>query len=278
MLKLTRLGIVTFLALTTTPPRCVAIEVFRVTSHVYTNDELVPVQRSETLCDGNTVYDLTYDPARASTPSQVTVFKRTIDGRPERFILLDPDRRLRTELLPETVHAFMEKLKRWAQLQPDPLVRFAAKPQFQEVFDDSTGDLSLVSDVLIYRLSTTEAKDEQRVTLHWEYSDWRALLHALTNARSTPPFPRLSLNASLARYQRLPHEIRVILPAHKERKKNDETLRTQHRIDWRWSKQDRERVNNVENQLATYKLVDYAEFRKMTNDEIPNDEGSPKTE
>ena len=111
MLKLTRLGIATMPVLPTViltvisteiftrPAVCLAVDVFRVTSHVYANDEPAPIKRSETLCESNTVYDLTYDPAVQSAPTQVTVYKRTIDGRAERFILLNPDRRLRTEPL-----------------------------------------------------------------------------------------------------------------------------------------------------------------------------------
>ena len=69
-----------------------------------------------------------------------------------KFILLNQANRTRTELTTEDVSAVLKQLQLRAAANPDPVVKFLADPQFQQRFDEATGELTLSSTMVSYRL------------------------------------------------------------------------------------------------------------------------------
>ena len=178
------------------------------------------------------------------------------------FILLDPSRQLRTDIRTETIEIFLAELKAWAAAQQDPLLKFAADPQFREHYEPMRGDLRLVSDWMEYDLRTTAAKDQAVVATYREFSDWYGRLNAVTHVGSTPPFPRLAVNDALCRHERLPQQVQLVIPAQRPFRTKDLVMRAEHQISWRLSRQDQQRIDEVDRHLIQFKTVPYEEYRQ----------------
>ena len=112
-------------------------EGFRIATKIFVGKEKEPVSTATTLFLNGTVYDF------LSEPEQIAVFHKSPGDKPGRFILLDPDRRVRTEFSTDKVNGAMEKLNKWASQQKDPVLKFAADPKFDEKFDKESGQIVL---------------------------------------------------------------------------------------------------------------------------------------
>jgi len=225
----------------------VAAEEFRIETTIYVGDEEAPVSSTTTLFSGGVVYDF------LDQPEQIAVFRRPGGGKPGRFILLDPERRVRTELSTDRLAGAMNKLRTWAGRQKDPFLQFAADPQFQESFDHDSGKLVLASHEESYRIETEPAEQPGALAEYREFLDWYARLNTLLQA-GPPPEPRLQVNAALARYQVVPMRVELTRAGDKE------PLRAEHDFTWRLSQDDRARIDDACASLAAYRPVDNAEF------------------
>jgi len=234
---------------------------FRIETKVYVGDEKEPASTTTTLFQGGVVYDF------LDVPEQVAVFRKPGGGKPGRFILLDPARRVRTELSTDQVAGAINKLKNWAARQRDPLLKFAANPQFEESFDRSTGQLLLASHEESYTIKTEPADMPEALAEYREFLDWYTRLNALLQA-GPPPEPRLQVNAALARYQSVPVTVELARAGEKDK------LRAEHEFTWMLSKQDMARIDDACASLAAYRPVDNEEF--LQGMKVPADAGSEK--
>ena len=236
---------------------CVVAEEFRIETKVFAGDEKEPVSTTTTLFQRGVVYDF------LSEPKQTAVFRKPGGGKPGRFILLDPERRVRTELSTDQLADVMNKLRNWASRQRDPFLKFAANPQFNESFDRETGQLLLASAEESYTIKTEPADEPGAMAEYREYLDWYARLNALLEA-GPPPEPRLAVNAALARYQILPVSVELVRAGEKDK------LRAEHEFNWLLSKKDQARIDDACAALAAYRPVDNQKFlagmrRQMVN-------------
>lgn len=222
-------------------------EDFRIETKIYVADEEAPVSTSTTLFNGNVVYDFLDEPA------QVAVFRKPGGGKPGRFILLDPENRVRTELTTDQLAGAMSKLRTWASKQKDPFLRFAADPEFDESFDRESGKLVLASHEENYNIITIPADEPAALRQYREFLDWYARLNSLLLA-GPPPEPRLQVNAALARYQIIPVSVELT------RGNEKEPLRAEHEFTWRLSQDDLKRIDDANASLAAYQPVDNETF------------------
>jgi len=228
-------------------PTVVSAEDFRIETKIFVGDEEEPVSTTTTLFQRGVVYDF------LAEPEQIAVFRKPGGGKPGRFILLDPERRVRTELSTDQLADVMSKLRNWAARQRDPLLKFAANPQFEESFDRDTGQLLLASHEESYTIKTEPADAPDALAEYREFLDWYARLNALLQA-GPPPEPRLQVNAALARYQVVPVSVELVRAGEKEK------LRAEHEFNWLLSKQDFARIDDACASLAAYRPVDNEEF------------------
>ena len=138
---------------------------FRIENRVFVEGEKEPQSRSLTLFQAGIVYDF------MSEPSEVTIF----DKAAGRFILLNMAKREQTEVTSAEIDAFIEKLKRLANKQKDPLNKFFADPKFEERFGAAGGELSLTSPWVTYRVVTEAAKDSTVSADYRDFSDGYAI-------------------------------------------------------------------------------------------------------
>jgi len=228
---------------------------FRIETKIFVGDEAEPVSENLTLFHRGVVYDF------LMAPEQIAVFRHSVTSAGGRFILLDPSRKLRSEISSEEIMTFLDGLQAWAATQDDPLLKFAADPNFKEVFDPVRGDLRLESDLMRYSLATDEPHDATAIELYHEFSDWYGRLGAVTHVGSLPPFPRLAVNASLARHHRIPRTVHLTIPARRPYRTNDVVMRAEHKVGWRLARRDQRRIEQVGEQLVQFKLVPYKEFQ-----------------
>ncbi len=231
--------------------RLAAAEDFRVENAVYVGDEKEPRIVSTTIFLSGIVYDY------LKSPAEITVFDKS-NGR---FVLLDVSRRVRTELPTEKVATLCQHLRTWAIGQKDPLLVFLGNPRFSEEFDRSTGELSLSSEAVNYRLNTVSADDGELARQYREFSDWYSQLNTLLNPGSRPPFARMAVNAALDRYQRFPTEVELELRLGGFPPKRI-TIRSEHQLVRRLVESDRGRVAQIDQFLAIFTPVDFDEYQK----------------
>jgi hypothetical protein len=235
-------------------PRPAHAEEFRIETKIFAGDEEKPVSEATTLFHEGLVYDFLAD------PEQICVFRKPGGGKPGRFILLDPERRLRTEVTTPQLAGAMEKLRTWAAQQKDPFLKFAANPEFEESFEADTGKLVLASYFESYTVETAPADEPEVLAEYREFLDWYTQLNTLLQA-GPPPEPRLRLNSALARYRVVPVKVELT-------RSNDKTpLRAEHDFTWRLSQDDRERIDDANDALASFHKVSNDEFLRATQPE-----------
>ena len=245
------------LALTATPLFALPVsqtlaEDFRIETQVFLADEAEPISENVTFFKSGVVYDF------LSEPNQIAIFRMTESTQSGTLILLDPKRKLRTDLTTEEILLYSRGLQDWATTHEDPLLKFSANPDFKETFDERDGTLTLTHERMRYRL-LTQACNESTSTQYKEFSDWYVRAAARMHQGALPPFPRLMVNAALARHQVIPREVHLEVPPSGGHPALN--VRSQHEVLQRLSQSDRQEIEKAQKFLAEFKKVDFKEFQ-----------------
>ena len=224
---------------------------FRIETKVFSDKGKTAVSHNTTLFKAGYVYDYLSDPDR------VAVF----DKPHGRFILLDPARKLKTEIKTDDVLTFATKFHDWAAKSANAFMRFAADPEFNVSFSED-GKLTLASPHINYRLQTEPANTPEAAEQYREFSDWYARFNAMSNPGSTPPFARMTVNAELAERGLVPAEVQLTIPPQARLGVRAVAMRSEHNVSWKLLERDHERIVETANQLAAFKLVDISEFQE----------------
>jgi hypothetical protein len=233
-------------------PGRAAADDFRIESKIFVGNAIAPSSENLTLFRGGQVYDF------LTKPSETTVF----DKPRGRVILLDPARKVRTEIKADKLLAFSEELKVWAARQSDPFLKFAADPRFEQKLD-ARGELLFTSEFISYRVATVKANTDAVAQQYLEFADSYARLNALTNPGSVPPLPRLAINAALFKTHVIPERVQMTMPAH-QRFGKATTLRSEHSIAWRLLESDLQRIDEADESLVTFTPVPLEHYLKTT--------------
>jgi hypothetical protein len=243
--------IATFAACIFAQPAPSAAENFRIETKIYEGKDEAPISETVTIfCDG-VVYDF------LTSPAQTAIFSRPSGKNAGRFILLDDDHRIRTEISTKKLEGAMLNLRTWAGQQSDKFLKFAANPEFKESFEPGSGQLVLASHMESYTVETAPVKRPKAAAEYREFLDWYAQLNALLSG-SPPPQPRLELNKSLSRHKAIPKTVELTRPG------RDEPLRAEHDFTWMLSQDDMARVEDAKTALASYHDVTNEEYLRST--------------
>lgn len=223
-------------------------ENFRIETKVFEGKAKQPANETTTLfCDGK-VYDF------LKSPAQTAVFSKPSGKNAGRFILLNDDQQIRTEISTKKLEGAMEDLRAWAGEQKDKSLKFAANPEFEESFEPGSGQLVLASHFVSYTVETAPARSQTASREYREFLDWYVQLNTLLSGDRRPPQPRLELNKSLSRHKAIPKTVELT------RTGRDEPLRAEHNFTWLLSQSDMDRIEDVNAALASYREVDNAEY------------------
>jgi hypothetical protein len=229
-------------------PAAVLGDDFCVENRVYVGADIV---ESKTLFQSGRVYDFLV------SPNEVTIF----DPSGKRFVVLDPDRKVKAEVSLEKIDSFAKTLKAEAVSRHVPLLMFLAEPKFTESIDDTSGELKLTSAWLEYRVRTSRPPSPEAAIQYANYSNWQTKFNALLRPGSLPPFARLELNAALERRDSIPSEVNVTRFSQQSAKRQV-TFRSEHRLQWRLLDGDRKQIERAAQQLAEFHLVNLAEYQR----------------
>jgi hypothetical protein len=233
-----------------------AEEMFRVENKVFIGAAKEPQVRSTTIFYQGVVYDYLEDPA------EVTVF----DKARGRFVLLDPQRRIKTELTTARVEDFSERLRQWAHEQSDPLLNFHADPHFSETVDEATGELVFDSPRVVYRVSAVEAGSEAVASRYREFSDWYGRLNTMLNPGARPPFPRMLVSRSLEQREQIPRAVELTLRP-RDILSRPISARSEHLLIRRLLESDRNRMAETDRFMAMFEAVDFVDYQRRLGNE-----------
>jgi hypothetical protein len=218
---------------------------FRVETDVFVGKQKDPVATYLTLFSGKTIYDFVL-----SDPKQVTVFD-TVRGR---FILLDVERAVKTELKLQEIEAFHAELRERAVERGEPL--FPANVRYSFVDEGEWHVLS--GEALEYRARGVTPKHSGAAEQYRMFADWYAQLNAMRPG-NPPPYARMELNKTLAERNLIPEEIQRTLSVGRFPTRKSEA-RTQHLMNWILSEQDQKQIRRVGNQLQEFSSVPLQDF------------------
>ncbi len=228
-------------------------EEFRVENKIYVGGEKEPRTESTTIFHEGLVYDY------LERPAEVTIFDK---GR-RRFVLLDPSRRVKTEISADEVSALNKNLRDWAASQSDPYLKFLANPIFDQEFDESTGELRFTSPWLTYRVVMSDPQSETIAQQYREFSDWYTLLNTRINPGSKLPFARLMVNEALEKRSQLPKEVHLVMRAKRGLPFQKITVRSEHHFVRTLVQSDRDRIKQSDEFVGMFRPVDFQEYQKM---------------
>jgi hypothetical protein len=219
-----------------------AADDFRIETKVFVGKETEPASQDLALFRGEQVYDF------LDKPKEITVF----DKPRSRVILLDPARRVKTEVTMERLMAFSDELRTWCGKQSDPLLKFAAEPSFDQSLDSASGEMVFTSPFLTYRVATVKAGTDEIARQYLEFSDSYARLNAMTNPGSTPPFPRLKIDEALFLSHGVPEKVQLTTPSRARFGGKPTVVRSEHNVNWRLLESDQQKIQEAEEFLVTF--------------------------
>ncbi len=225
-------------------------EDFRVENKVFMGNDSEAKIQSTTIFYAGVVYDF------LEKPQEITVF----DKARNRFVLLDPPRRLRTEVSTDEVEALNHNLKVWATSQKDPSVRFLGNPKFDESVEGKTGDLVFDSPWVSYRVAAEPAPSEEIARQYREFCDWHIQLNARLHPGYKQTFARLIINEALEARKAVPREVHLTIKSKLRFQKT--TARSEHQLIRRLVQSDRDRVAQTDQFMAIFQPVAFEEYQK----------------
>ena len=221
---------------------------FHVDNKMYSDEKARPVETTTLFASGR-VYDF-------MTKPQETII---LDPTHDLIIILDPDRRLKTQITTGELSTQIEKLRHAARNHPKEAVRDSAAAKFAESVDPETGELKLTNKWMQYVVTPKAPERPQVARQYAEAADWLAQLNALLNPPYLP-FPRLALNRVLRERQELP--LKITLTDTPDDHK-PVVRRSEHTILTGLSQKDRQRIDTAGQQIHTFTVVPFDEYHHV---------------
>jgi hypothetical protein len=229
---------------------------FRVDTELLEGTEKKPVLETLTIFTDGLVYDFVL-----TEPREVVI----LDTQRGRFSLLDEAKQIRSSMDMQDLLDFTLALETQATQAKNPLLVFAARPQFKtaektlEQNGQSLIELHLTGKPLEYVALGERPERAEAAKVYRHFADWYARLNA-TRPGNLPAGARLALNEELGRRELLPREVtRIIIPGNPLARKME--VKSKHLVNWTLSGEDRRRIERAGDWLATYRAVSYDEYR-----------------
>ncbi len=238
-------------------------EDFHVESRVFKVGDTKPIIETTTLFYKGIVYDFLNDPQEGRDP-EVTIF----DPAGKRFIVLDPERRMCSEVDLPSVQEFTRKVRLQAAAHQDPLLNFLSNPVFTEKAGED-GQLEFSSAWMIYRMKTSPAKSPEISRQYGEFSHWHCQLNVMINPQTLPPFGRMAISEQLEQRELLPTEVYMTISPKGPTPKL--VIRAEHRFQWTMVERDRQNIDEAQRQMKSFRQVSLTEYNERLK-EAPAEE------
>ena len=227
-------------------------EDFRVESKVFSGAEKSPKTQSTTIFYRGAAYDF------LQKPSEIIV----LDPARGRFILLDTNRRMRTDLTTQEVLGINDNLRQWAATQTDGFSKFCAAPKFEQRVDQQSSELVMESPWITYRVTATNAESEAIAEQYRGFSDWCARLNTRLNPGYMLALARLEVNDALRQRHQVPQSITLTMQSRKGLFPQKMVLRSEHQFVRHLVESDRDRIAQTDQFMTIFQPVSFEEYQK----------------
>ncbi len=234
-------------------PQAVEAEDFRVENKVFAGSDREPAVESTTIFQDGAVYDF------LKKPAEITVFDKEF----KRIILLDTERKMKTELSSEEVHEFVERIRQRAANYDNPFAAFQVNPKFEQSYDTSARELTFQSPWMTYRVVTIDAESPELAGQYRTFADWQARLNMVINPEAVLPFGRLVVNGELQSRGEIPKEVQLTLTAGGILPRKRLSVRSEHQLVRRLVESDRTRVQQAGQFMAIFQPAKFSEYQKI---------------
>ena len=237
--------------------------VMRIESELFSDGDDEPVARSLTLFEAGVAWDVLELPAAKDKPEAGMELVEIVlhDPERERVVVIDPVRRVKTEIPLIRLERMSVSLAKWARSSDDRLVRWAGGPDFTGSFAEDDETLVLSGPRVKYAVTLTAAESPEAAGTYRRFADTAILLKALLHPGGIPPFPRLALNRRLEVAEAIPAEVTLeIDPRLAVVAGGAARLRSVHKTHPRLLAADRRLVADAEAHVAGSESVELAAF------------------
>jgi hypothetical protein len=145
-------------------------------------------------------------------------------------------------------------------------MQFLADPEFDIQYNDQSGELTLTSSWVTYRVKTMAAGSEAVSRQYRTFSDWYAQLNALLNPGTRPPQARMILNEALDQRGRIPQQVQLELRHGQSLLSKRTSARSEHQLFHRLVESDRDRIAQTDQFLVIFQPVDFAQYQSRKSD------------
>lgn len=234
----------------------------RVESELFSDGAAEPVARSLTLFDGGVAWDFLELPRSKDQRGEMTLVEIVLhDPARERVVVIDPVRRVKTEIPLIRLERMSVSLAKWARSSEDRLVRWAGGPDFTGSFAEQEETILLSGPRVRYAVTLAAAESPEAAMTYRQFADTAILLKALLHPGGIPPFPRLAMNRRLEEAGAIPSEVTLdIDPRLAMVVGGAARLRSAHKTHPRLLAADRSLIADAEAHVAGATSVDLATF------------------
>lgn len=239
-----------------------------------------PVARTVTLFHEGVAWDFLETPATPTVKGEPPVMKLVEivlhDPVRERVVIIDPVRRVKTEISTVQLERLASSLAKWARESDDRLVRWAGGPDFTEGFREDDDTIELAGPRARYAVKRVAASSPDQAESYRRFADTAILLKALMQPGGMPPFPRLAINRELAKAGSIPTEVTLEIEPRGVSFGGPTRMRGLHHTHPRLLDEDLDRIAAAEAAMADAETVELADYATGPHAPLPSDnrEGS----
>lgn len=237
---------------------CVWAQEFRITSEVYVGDSKTALTNNLTLFSDQLICDFLMSDEVNPRPLEVAIY----DLRQKRFVLLDMNRKVRTEISDLQLDKLVDNLAQ--ETQANERSKFLIADNFTDETDWANNSLRLKSDNMEYYFQGNQPQEPAMLPQYFSFLDNFTRLNA-TDPQKLPPFPRMKLNQRIKQLGWVPNEIQVTLKANEFFRETVEA-RSKHTLTPGLTSRDKELIAHAKRDWQSFPAQELPEFRQVRTD------------
>ena len=183
----------------------------------------------------------------------------------KKFALIDPIRRLRTEVAAEEIDRFLENVKPLLEKRNDAFCAFMLAPTFE--VSRKEDELLFQSKWIDYRATTRAFDDPKIAAAYFDFANALCKLNVFMNPGSVTPLARLAVNRRFQEEARFPEKLVVdVYPKGKMFFNRSFQANNEYKLARRLSEKDRNRVMRAIHFAAQFQEVSFRTYYKKASE------------
>lgn len=233
---------------------------FRVESQVFVGGANTPASENLTLYQSGMAYDFQMDIDAPGSPLEIVIY----DSREKQLILLDLQRKLRTDIPDFELLKMLESLRASGETNED--ANFLLNPELESGFDVKTDTITVSNDDLTYRARGKAPENLIAMPFFYEAMTQFTRLSA-SDPKRLPPFARLALNREIQKLGLFPVNIEMSMRAGAI-SREEFNARSTHTVMWELSKQDLMRIEEAKRNWIGFEKVSIGVYRGIAEPQV----------